>query len=260
VHKRATSRDVPLRRRGGMRKTLYNANIVDLDSAASSSNSKSLIESVDSFTSYSIPSSLDTLASSWQEVDAQDIKLSRLSIDTSSMANDSFEYANSEDRIRISEMSQKWSSGPHRNNNQSFGMYRKKTLDNSTDSLDDDDGSEMGWTFSVVDGKSDSTPSTVYDVPSCAKPLKTECSTRAEKFGEILSSLKKPGHHIGPAKNPDCGCKTCRCYFEEFRGRGRTRSVGELPAKNGKASGRGRLTSCDRDSHSSQYSYLKDMV
>lgn len=57
----------------------------------------------------------------------------------------------------------------------------------------------------------------------------TECFTKAQKFGTIVNSLKKPGHHVGPAKNPDCTCKSCTWYFEENKGRGRTRSVGDVP-------------------------------
>lgn len=34
-----------------------------------------------------------------------------------------------------------------------------------------------------------------------------------EKFGNIVSSLRKPGHHIGPSKNSDCMCDNCRSFF-----------------------------------------------
>lgn len=98
---------------------------------------------------------------------------------------------------------------------------------------------------------SDSTPSTIYrykrrDVlgpfgvkpPSppptklentVTSPVRTECSAKAQLFGPIVGTLRKPGHHVGPAKNPDCTCKSCSLYFAENRGRGRARSVGDVP-------------------------------
>jgi len=37
----------------------------------------------------------------------------------------------------------------------------------------------------------------------------------ASKFGPVVKSFKKPGHHIpGPARNPHCPCHHCRHYFE----------------------------------------------
>lgn len=102
---------------------------------------------------------------------------------------------------------------------------------------------------------SDSTPSTIYRYkrrstlgPFGVKPpsppppklentimdpltSKTECFAKAQLFGPIVGTLRKPGHHVGPAKNPDCTCKSCRWYYEENKGRGRARSVGDIPVK-----------------------------
>uniref|UniRef100_A0A0A9XF05 Uncharacterized protein n=1 Tax=Lygus hesperus TaxID=30085 RepID=A0A0A9XF05_LYGHE len=50
---------------------------------------------------------------------------------------------------------------------------------------------------------------------------------KAERFGPMVSSLKKPGHHVGPSKNPDCSCDTCRYFFEHICYRNRTRSLGD---------------------------------
>ncbi|XP_050300839.1 uncharacterized protein LOC126739276 [Anthonomus grandis grandis] len=60
----------------------------------------------------------------------------------------------------------------------------------------------------------------------------TEPRTIARKFGTVVGALKKPGHHIGPAKNPDCLCVHCTEYWERVGGcvRGRTRSVGDPPS------------------------------
>lgn len=38
---------------------------------------------------------------------------------------------------------------------------------------------------------------------------------RAQKFGSVIESIRKPGHHIGPSKNPDCKCEYCRRWFAE---------------------------------------------
>ncbi|XP_054290363.1 uncharacterized protein LOC129005486 [Macrosteles quadrilineatus] len=63
---------------------------------------------------------------------------------------------------------------------------------------------------------------------------KTDQLSKAEKFGTILGTLRKPGHHIGPSKNPDCSCYNCRQYFEELGYRNRTRSLGDMPSKKDK--------------------------
>lgn len=38
---------------------------------------------------------------------------------------------------------------------------------------------------------------------------------KAQKFGTVIRGLKKPGHHVGPAKNPDCQCEYCRRWFNQ---------------------------------------------
>lgn len=50
----------------------------------------------------------------------------------------------------------------------------------------------------------------------------------ANRFGTIVPVLRKPGHHIGPAKNPNCLCDHCQAHFESV-GRFRTRSMGDSP-------------------------------
>lgn len=57
----------------------------------------------------------------------------------------------------------------------------------------------------------------------------TEPRSIARKFGTVVSLMKKPGHHIGPAKNPDCMCDHCQSYWHQS-GRNRTRSVGDPPS------------------------------
>ncbi|XP_033222918.1 uncharacterized protein LOC117176750 isoform X2 [Belonocnema kinseyi] len=53
---------------------------------------------------------------------------------------------------------------------------------------------------------------------------KTDHIVKASIFGRVIAAFKKPGHHIGPAKNPSCSCDHCRRYFEE-RSRDRSRSL-----------------------------------
>lgn len=309
VHRRAGVRELPLRRRRSLPRTPVENRFVPRPLPPSppvvSFDDNNSVSSL-ATNNPSFPSSLstDTVASSWKETDMECLRLSGLSLGTTnSMQNDSFEYADSSDRLRIMRMAERWSDKPsddrlyvrRLSDIAQQNLYSKKSLDNSTDSLDDDDGSEMGWTFSVGDerpqtdgrsGYSDSTPSTVYRCshrpvigpfgvqPVSPRPAKlqetrikpfapcgekTDCSVRAEKFGVIVNSLKKPGHHIGPAKNPDCTCSTCRRYFEECKGRGRTKSVGDLPSKT-PAIVKDRQVSIERDSLCSQFSYLKDLV
>lgn len=38
---------------------------------------------------------------------------------------------------------------------------------------------------------------------------------KAQKFGTVIRGIKKPGHHVGPAKNPDCQCEYCRRWFSQ---------------------------------------------
>lgn len=49
----------------------------------------------------------------------------------------------------------------------------------------------------------------------------------ARRFGPVIDAFKKPGHHIGPVKNPHCSCAHCRHHFETLGCRNRTASVGD---------------------------------
>lgn len=53
---------------------------------------------------------------------------------------------------------------------------------------------------------------------------------RAQKFGTVIEAIRKPGHHVGPAKNPDCQCEHCRRWFAERENyRSRASSLGNVP-------------------------------
>lgn len=70
-----------------------------------------------------------------------------------------------------------------------------------------------------------------FTTPFTAVPgRKTDQLTRAEKFGTIIGALRKPGHHVGPSKNPDCSCYNCRQFYKEMGYRNRTRSLGDSPS------------------------------
>lgn len=52
---------------------------------------------------------------------------------------------------------------------------------------------------------------------------------RAQKFGTVIEAIRKPGHHVGPAKNPDCQCEHCRRWFAERENyRSRASSLGNV--------------------------------
>lgn len=81
-------------------------------------------------------------------------------------------------------------------------------------------------------------PSFIRDKESVASSIQSHVSgvytneylTRARKFGAVVGALRKPGHHIGPAKNPDCVCEHCTRWFEEkCKGRGRANSITNAP-------------------------------
>lgn len=62
---------------------------------------------------------------------------------------------------------------------------------------------------------------------------KTDHLLKASRFGAIVGAFRKPGHHVGPAKNPSCACEHCRRFFEEDGPRGRSRSVGDMERRPG---------------------------
>lgn len=52
---------------------------------------------------------------------------------------------------------------------------------------------------------------------------------KAKMFGKVVTA-RKPGHHVGPTKNPNCSCESCQRWLSErFQIRGRVFSLGEMP-------------------------------
>lgn len=55
---------------------------------------------------------------------------------------------------------------------------------------------------------------------------------KASRFGSVVTSTRKPGHHVGPTKNPNCQCEHCQRWLStrfKVAGRGRAYSVGDSP-------------------------------
>lgn len=61
---------------------------------------------------------------------------------------------------------------------------------------------------------------------------RTDHIVKASIFGSVIGAFRKPGHHIGPVKNPSCSCEHCRRYFEEDDSRERSCSFGELEKRS----------------------------
>ena len=68
--------------------------------------------------------------------------------------------------------------------------------------------------------------------PSSLEPrfgYSSEYLHKAKVFGEVVAS-RKPGHHVGPTKNPNCSCECCQRWLaERFQTRDRLFSIGEMP-------------------------------
>uniref|UniRef100_A0A1Y1KJ67 Uncharacterized protein n=1 Tax=Photinus pyralis TaxID=7054 RepID=A0A1Y1KJ67_PHOPY len=234
----------------------------DFDSVNRSRSSIALTDSVDF-----VPRRLSTphkSASIDEHPEIQQNTPSSVSLNPS----DSFEYANSEDRLRIKQMEQMWTN-PHLANQwkspqveqkhlleqKKLKEYVEKRLEparlhkmESRESDSDSDISEKGW--SVVKELTVPESSTSEHSPTLRSPsvlalqekltlnptlrspfmvvpgIYTGQRLVAKKFGPVVNVFKKPGHHIGPVKNPECQCDHCRAYFNHY-GRGRARSFGE---------------------------------
>lgn len=166
--------------------------------------------------------------------------------DTDFSSRDSFDYENSFDKLRIKEKERLWAA------QRSHGAMIEESSDSSSDS---EEG--LAWSFdrgallkredtvkrpsehirkasvtrvdlSKSGSHSDSEASSLkYKRDAIRKPEVYLNLNKAKKFGTVVSSLKKPGHHVGPSKNPNCTCDTCRYFFEHMCCRNRTRSLGD---------------------------------
>lgn len=208
--------------------------------------------------------------------------------------NDSFEYANSEDKLRIKRMERLWTSKSPGVKRKLFAesdpqqdvidkKFNQLVLSKDSDSEHSDEEAQ-GWTFvknndnhkeeekisknnqrEEVTSTSTDTLQTVRskhsrmgnpneDSRSASKSpsslillqrLKFDPTLRspftispgqyteqrfiAKRFGPVVNVFKKPGHHIGPAKNPHCFCDHCKRHFESLGYRNRTSSMTDSP-------------------------------
>lgn len=62
---------------------------------------------------------------------------------------------------------------------------------------------------------------------------RTDHILKASIFGTVVNAFRKPGHHIGPSKNPSCSCEHCQRYFEELNSRERSRSISDFERQTG---------------------------
>lgn len=77
----------------------------------------------------------------------------------------------------------------------------------------------------------------LQDISSMSSSLKSGSYSKdhlalARKFGNVVRTMRKPGHHVGPVRNPTCLCETCKRWVlerEQGQGRGRAFSFGDTP-------------------------------
>lgn len=218
-------------------------------------------------------------------------------------ASDSFEYANSEDKVRIKRMEKTWKNKTPWSKRKLFSQQKqlqeavnkRLSMMNVTKDSDSEHSDEeaQGWTFvknqnvpnneqktsdttsqptevsSVITSSTDTlhtikskhsilehpvdevteeanrsaskSPSSLvllqrlkFD-PTLRSPFSispgqyTEQRFIARRFGPVVNVFKKPGHHIGPAKNPHCFCDHCKRHFENMGYRNRTSSMTDTP-------------------------------
>lgn len=174
------------------------------------------------------------------------------------VTSDSFEYENHDDRYRITEMSSKWMGGrpqgpanqiyhnrsisqqrevdlqnlnryPLNLNASSYPVYQSlnENIENVTDS-NTPVFRPQKHLYSLYEQQTSSSNSST--LLSNRSGYTREHLLRAKKFGAVVGALRKPGHHVGPAKNPDCMCEHCkRWVIEREQIRGRAFSVGDEP-------------------------------
>ncbi|XP_059483392.1 uncharacterized protein LOC132201327 [Neocloeon triangulifer] len=206
--------------------------------------------------------------SSWKDTteSGADIRESSLT------QSDSFDYAESFDKIRLTEKDREWGGvkegkswrSPEAERRQMLQQQRFKEFlakhFHKTPRWSDSSTEESCWEVGRVQREdssrranyplSGSAPSVtdtaslsgefisfVSPVGSYVNTSPTQRSSSkpvnvmklSERFGPIVGSLKKPGTHSGPSKNPDCPCDHCRSFYEETGFRDRAYSAGDMP-------------------------------
>lgn len=76
-------------------------------------------------------------------------------------------------------------------------------------------------------------PSRVTSPFTTPQGERTDHIVKASIFGAVVNAFRKPGHHVGPSKNPSCSCEHCIRYFEEQNSRERSSSISEFERLTG---------------------------
>lgn len=137
---------------------------------------------------------------------------------------ENFDYEDSFDEERIKSMSNSW----NKKNNQNHHLEHKNSLqikkmkEYFNKRLISDKRKNFNSTNENHNLKNDSslkTPITSETSEAIREPmvLKNNINPnyfyKAQKFGAVVGARKKPGHHIGPIRNPDCLCEHCREFY-----------------------------------------------
>lgn len=83
-----------------------------------------------------------------------------------------------------------------------------------------------------VDHLSKSTEYTSFSSSMNSGIYSSEYLSLANRFGSVVKKMRKPGHHVGPVRNPTCLCDTCKRFTLErdhVQGRERAFSFGDTP-------------------------------
>lgn len=84
-----------------------------------------------------------------------------------------------------------------------------------------------------VDHLSKSTEYTSFSSSMNSGIYSREYLSIANRFGSVVKKMRKPGHHVGPVKNPTCLCETCKRFMLErdnnVQSRERAFSFGDTP-------------------------------
>lgn len=172
--------------------------------------------------------------------------------------SDSFEYADSSDRERIKKMEQMWNDygklwrSPQVERNKQLEQQKKiqEYIDNKFKCNMENDCSDLSENVKYTSDeeklkevklKRGSTLTSnrrlkidTQNIPDDSEPTSQVVQpqsniTRAAKYGPVRGLIKKPGHHVGPAKNPDCTCAHCTEFFNKGAYRNRAHSLDNLP-------------------------------
>lgn len=116
---------------------------------------------------------------------------------------DSFDYENSRDKLRIMEKDKEW------------GARQSSNWVSSDEESSESSGPELAWSFAEADGgglkrnetvRRGSPPTSLSD----SDISKSQSSILPQTFGPMI---RRANRHIGPTKNPNCRCDTCKYYF-----------------------------------------------